>query len=287
MRNRIINGAMQIWQRGTSTTNPASGNSNFYTADRWACNRASNVTGITVSRSASAPSGFQYSLALQRTAGNADASNGLYLFNSNETVNTLDLAGQQVTLSFYAKAGANYSGGVFTAVLNSGTGIDQPVYAYTGSNSFASLGQTLTTTWTRYTVTGTVPSNATEVGSFFYWIPTGTAGADDAVYITGIQLEKGSVATPFEYRPIGTELALCQRYYETGSGAYGVNVSGTAATVRTFSYFKVTKRTGSATTAVATGAVDVVTDSGFSSYQSSIAGGAVYNPGGFTANAEL
>ena len=108
-RNRIINGDMRIWQRGTTFSNPTS--TNFYTADRWGCNRSSDVSGATVSRGISGLSGFEYSLKLQRTAGNT-ATNGLFLFYSNESTNTYDLAGSQVTLSFWAKTGANYSGGL-------------------------------------------------------------------------------------------------------------------------------------------------------------------------------
>jgi hypothetical protein len=211
-KNRIINGIMSVWQRGTTFVNPSVGGS-FYTADRWGCNRAGDVTGATVSRSTSAPTGFQYSLALQRTAANTNTA-GVYLFYSSESSYTYDLAGQTVTLSFWARAGANYSGGTLNTNAYSGTGTDQRVYAYTGSTTLVSYAPTLTTTWTQFSTTFTVPSNATEVGLQFYWTPTGTAGADDAVYITGVQLEKGSTATAFDYRPYGTELSLCQRYFE-------------------------------------------------------------------------
>ena len=212
-RNRIINGDMRIWQRGTTISNPIS-SPNFYTADRWGCNRAGDVTGATVSRDISGLSGLEYSLKLQRTAGNTSTA-ALSLWYSNESTNTYDLAGSPVTLSFYAKTGANYSGGSLGVIIYSGTGTDQRVYAYTGSVSVASTSQSITSTWTRYTLTGTVPANSTELGLQITWTPTGTAGADDSVYITGVQLEAGSTATDFERRPIGTELALCQRYYET------------------------------------------------------------------------
>jgi hypothetical protein len=212
-KNRIINGAMSFWQRGTSFTNPTVGGGNFYTADRWGVNRASDVTGATVSQSTDVPSGFQYSLKLQRTAGNTSTA-GLFLFNSNETVNTLGLAGQSVTLSFWVKQGANYSGGAISVVANSGTGTDQRVYAYTGSTSFINTTQAITSTWTRYSFTGAVSSSATEVGFYISWTPAGTAGADDSIYVTGAQLEVGSTATSFDIRPYGTELQLCQRYYQ-------------------------------------------------------------------------
>jgi hypothetical protein len=218
-KNRIINGDMQIWQRGTSFTNPSVGGGNFYTADRWGVNRAGDLSGATVSQSTDVPSGFQYSLKLQRTAGNTSTA-GLYLFNSNESVNTLDLAGQSVTISFWVKAGANYSGGALSVIGLYGTGTDQRVYAYTGASAFINATQAITSTWTRYSFTATVASNATEVGFQFFWTPTGTAGADDSIYITGIQLEAGSTATNFDVLSIGTELMLCQRYYST-SFPYG------------------------------------------------------------------
>jgi hypothetical protein len=210
-RNRIINGDMRIWQRGTTISNPTT--SNFYTADRWGVNRNSDVSGATVSRDISGLSGFEYCLKLQRTAGNTNTAS-LSLFYSNESTNTYDLAGSPATLSFWAKIGANYSGGALNVVVYSGTGTDQRVYAYTGLASFASANQAITSTWTRYTFTGTVAANATETGLILTWTPTGTAGADDSLYITGVQLEAGSTATDFERRPIGTELALCQRYYQ-------------------------------------------------------------------------
>jgi hypothetical protein len=210
-KNRIINGAMNIWQRGTSFSNPTT--TNFYTADRWGVNRAGDATGATVSQSTSVPAGFQYSLKLQRTAGDSSTA-GIYLFNSNETANTIDLAGQSVTISFWAKAGANYSGGSLSIVGYWGTGTDQRVYSYTGSTAFISATQAITTTWTKYSFTGSVGSSSTEVGFQLSWTPTGTASTDDSVYITGVQLEVGSSATSFDYRPYGTELALCQRYYQ-------------------------------------------------------------------------
>ena len=244
-KNRIINGAMSVWQRGTSFSNPSVGGS-FYTADRWGANRAGDVTGATVSRSSSAPTGFQYSLALQRTAANASTA-GLYLFYSSESSYTYDLAGQTVTLSFWAKVGANYSGGTLNTNAYGGTGTDQRVYAYTGSTTLLSYSPTLTTTWTQYSATFTVPSNITEMGLQFSWFPTGTAGADDAVYITGVQLEKGVTATSFDYRPYTTELQLCQRYlpvYICGSTAspFATGYARTSAIAELFYPFQVQAR---------------------------------------------
>jgi hypothetical protein len=210
-KNRIINGDFRIWQRGTTISNPLS--TNFYTADRWGCNRAADVSGAVVSRIASGLTGFEFALALQRVAGNT-GTEAISLWYSAESSDVYDLADNQVTLSFWAKTGANFSGGSSIGVIiYSGTGTDQRVYNYTGIVSVASTTQAITSTWTRYTLTGTVPANATELGLQFNWVPSGTAGADDSVKFAGVQLERGGSASTFETRAIGSELALCQRYY--------------------------------------------------------------------------
>ena len=219
-KNRIINGAMGIWQRGTSFTGIT--NSPTYTADRWGGFVTAAVAGEQVLQSSSTPSGqgFKYSAAFGRTAANTN-TNSIWFVQLIESVNMLDLASQSVTLSFWAKSGANYSGGNLSILVNSGTSADQslatfsggPCTGYTGNASVINGSQALTTTWTKYTFTGSVGSTAQEIGIAFGYTPTGTAGADDNIYITGVQLEKGSTATSFDYRPYGTELALCQRYF--------------------------------------------------------------------------
>jgi len=214
-KNRIINGAMGIWQRATSYSGTPSIVA-YGSADRWAFY---STSAITASQSTSVPSGFQYSLKVQRPNA-ATTTNQIYAFQVVETNNMLDLVGQTVTLSFWAKAGANFSasGSTISVFVNTGTVADQGSVSglggWTGSATPLSLSQTITTTWTRYSVTGTISSSALELDAGFYYSPAGTAGADDAFYITGVQLEKGSTATSFDYRPYGTELALCQRYFE-------------------------------------------------------------------------
>jgi hypothetical protein len=211
--NALINGAFDIWQRGTSI---ASGAFYPYTADRWQCVRGGVVAGMTTSRQLSGLAGFQYCARLQRDSGNTSTA-GLALYNAFESVSTYPLAGQAVTFSYYARAGANYSGGALLGNVGTGTGTDQnPITsAYTGSTTAITTSATLTTSWQRFQGTATLSSAATEMFVNFQWIPTGTAGANDYVEITGVQVEMGSIATTFK-RAGGTiqgELAACQRYY--------------------------------------------------------------------------
>ena len=72
--------------------------------------------------------------------------------------------------------------------------------------------QALTTTMTRYSFTGTVPTGCTQLGLLLTWTPSGTAGADDSITINGIQLEIGGSPSSFEHRDIQVELDICQRY---------------------------------------------------------------------------
>jgi hypothetical protein len=219
-KNFVANGGFDIWQRGTSISLAASA-SNIYTADRWVtasgANQAMTVARYPTSDTTNLPN-IQYCARVQRNSGQTGTSNIGFL-QTFETVNSIPYAGKTVTFSFYARAGLNYSAtsNGLTAFVISGTGTDQSIFS--GITNQVNNGITtfnLTTTWARYTLTTTIPSNATQLLPYFQWTPTSTALTNDYYEITGIQLEIGSVATPFS-RAGGTlqgELALCQRYYQ-------------------------------------------------------------------------
>jgi hypothetical protein len=223
-KNAIINGGMDIWQRGTSI---AYAGGNQYTADRWCF--GSGSVGKTISRQVTGDTTnlpfLQYCMRVQRDSG-VTSTLQIKMNQSFETVNSIRFAGQIVTVSYYARAGANYSSAsnLLTLDLKSGTGTDQNVDAtYTGAATVATSSATLTTTWQRFTATGTVSASATEIALIFNYTPTGTAGAADYFEVTGVQLELGTTATTFS-RAGGTiqgELAACQRYYfrQTGVAA--------------------------------------------------------------------
>jgi hypothetical protein len=219
-KNRIINGAANIYQRGTTFS--SINNSITYGADRFFAFTTGATAQAQMIRSTSVPTGFLYSQQFGRAVSNTIV-NQQFLCQCIESSNMLDLVGETVTLSFWAKAGANYSGGSLSIKLSTGTTADQssatfsagPCTGYTGNQAAINTTQAITTTFTKYTFTSSaIQAGALSMGLGIGYTPTGTAGADDNVYITGVQLEKGSTATSFDYRPYGTELALCQRYYQ-------------------------------------------------------------------------
>lgn len=212
-KNAVINGGFDIWQRGTSFT--VASTTRTYTADRWMAYRT--ATGATVTRQNTSPNYSPYYVRVARDSGDA-ATNILYLTQAIETLNSKPLAGKTVTLTWWARAGANYSStsNLMTWELAYGTGTDQNMISgFTGQTNITTGTKTLTTSWQQFTTTGTVSTSATQIGFNFYYTPTGTAGAADYFEIADVQLEVGSVATPFS-RAGGTiqgELAACQRYY--------------------------------------------------------------------------
>ena len=242
-KNFIINGGMDIWQRGTS----AAGSYPTYLADRWMNYRA--VAGSTFSRQVTGDTtnlpSIQYCQRLQRNSGNT-ATNDIIISQSMESVNSIPLAGKTVIMSFYARAGSNLSssGSTMFAGIFSGTGTDQNFIAgYTGNATVINQSKTLTTTWQRFTVSGTVGATATEIGVQLGFTPTGTASTNDYIEITGVQLELGSTATTFS-RAGGTiqgELAACQRYYyrRTAVDTYEALSQPFNASSTTRAYFQV------------------------------------------------
>ena len=230
--NPVLNSAFQIWQRGTSFTSTAETTANI--ADRWTAYTGS--TGRTVTRQATNDTtnlpNIQYCVRYQRNSGVTN-TNAQYLSNTFETINSIAYAGKTVTLSFYARAGANYSAtsNALSVELRTGTGTDQNIYSgFTGTAYAVTSSATLTTTWQRFSFTGTVGATATQLAVALIASPTGTAGANDYFEVTGVQIDIGNVALPFRTNgaTIQGELAACQRYYfrNTPGTAHGLQVYG-------------------------------------------------------------
>ena len=235
-KNAIINGGMDIWQRGTSFAV----STGTYTADRWQGYRA--VAGSTITRQVTGDTtnlpNIQYCARVSRDSGNTSTA-AINLGQSFESVNSIPMAGQTVTLSFYARRGANYSSAsnALRVQLYAGTGTDQNVLTagYTGSTLGIDQTATLTTTWQRFSYSVTIGGAYTELGVIFVNTPVGTAGAADYFEITGVQVEQGSTATTFS-RAGGTiqgELAACQRYYFRTGGSNVYQYIGPGAAVST------------------------------------------------------
>jgi hypothetical protein len=224
-KNRIINGAMAIDQRKAGASVAVSNTDSYAGIDRYSVIDYSNAA-TWQQLTTSPPAGFQYFGCLKRNSATSGA-NILAITQVVESNNCFDLQSQSVTLSFWAKAGANFSAASsnITASVQTGTGTNQSAAAFrggtwTGQATTVTSTFAITTSWVKYTITGTVSATATQIGVQFQFTSVGTAGADDSLNVTGVQLEKGSTATSFDYRPYGTELALCQRYYRT-SFPYG------------------------------------------------------------------
>jgi hypothetical protein len=158
-----------------------------------------------------------------------------------ESVNSIPFSGKTVTISVYARKGADYSAtsSILQFNLANGTGTDQSIYSgFTGQNNVSSNNMTLTTTWQRFTYTGTVPTNSTQLAIGFGFQFQGTAGANDYFEVTGVQIDVGSVALPFRTNAetIQGELSAAQRYYQRytvgvnqNTGFTTLNYSTTAA----------------------------------------------------------
>jgi len=243
-KNRVLNSNYSVWQRGTSFSTAAAASA--YTADRWqvrtvAANMANTVSRQVTNDTTNLPN-IQYCARVQKNSGQTGA--GLLIFEQGfESVNSIPLAGKTVMLSFYARAGANFSAAssVLVSSIVSGTGTDQMPASYTGG-VYPTQNNTLTTTWQRFTYSVTIPTNATEVATQFYYTTVGTASTNDYFEITGVQLEAANSVS--NYAPNGAtyqaELAACQRYYYRISGntgdrlAIGNNSGTTNSEVTTF-----------------------------------------------------
>ncbi len=199
------------WQLGSSI-GPIS-NGTAYTADQWEGQASGAGSSLTVSRQSGALIPFNR-FRLQRTAGNT--ATGQLAFGQSLVVEAcFGLQGKQITLSFSASAGANYSGGALTSRIATGTGGNTSSLraGFTGQSS-SDQSNTIGATQARFKQTVTVPSNATQVAVAFLWTPSGTAGTNDYVDLEDIKLEVGSAATAYDIEDYRQALLRCHYFLQ-------------------------------------------------------------------------
>jgi hypothetical protein len=231
-KNKIINGDMGIWQRGTSIT-PASGYG--YGADRWRTfsygASTSTISQQTFTPGTAPVAGYEGTFFLRVNSTSA----GTFLSQPIENVRTF--AGQTVNVSFYAKVG--------TALSTVSLAFDQTFGAGGSStvNTIIASSQSFTTSWARYSYSIAVPSiSGKTIGTSSFLDFTITLGAiNNALDIWGVQVEAGSTATAFQ-TATGTlqgELAACQRYFNRLIDKKVVYFGVGAATSATFAQFAI------------------------------------------------
>jgi hypothetical protein len=245
MRNKIINGAMMIDQRnaGASVT---PGNAQ-YLLDRWQ-SQTSQSSKYSVQQSSTVPAGFTNSLKVTSLSAYTVGSSDFFaILQAIEGYNAADLAwgsasAKAVTLSFNVYSSLT---GTFGGSIISGSGSYPFTYSIASANTWTSINVVVPAN-TSYAPTSTTNGvgiyvsfglgvGSTYAGTSGSWQSgffesatgaTSVVGTNGATfYITGVQLEKGATATPFENRLYGTELALCQRYYRQ-TGISGSNTEG-------------------------------------------------------------
>ena len=304
-RNRIINGACVIDQRNAGAAVTAI---NVYALDRYKLQgtQSSKINAQQNAGSVTPPAGFTYYLgATSQSAFSVAATDYFRIFQPIEGFNTADLAwgtasASPVTLSFWVRSSLTGThGGSFSNNDNN----RYYVYSYTISSANTWEYKTITVagdtsgTWKtdnnigiqlgfNYGTGTTYSGTAGSWGSTQLLAPTGavsvvgTSGA--TFYITGVQLEAGTAASPFEYRQYGTELALCQRYYEV----VGMILLTTVATNYQQFFWAVPKRAAPTLTLTASGTGGAVANFSQSTL-ASYSGGYQSNPHSSDINASV
>ena len=232
-KNRIINGGMDIAQRGTSFTSTSSANNDdTYVLDRFYILSDGNDI-IDVTQTTTVPTGAKYSIGLDVETVNKKFGIAQIIENAN----CFDAIGGNVTVSFQAKVSATtnldnikcaivaWSGtaDTVTSDIISAWGVEgtNPTLIANATYENTPANLNVTTSFATYSVTANVDTASTSNIILFIWSDVTTTSLGEFLYITGVQLEKGSTATSFDYRPYGTELALCQRYYQLCRSAFG------------------------------------------------------------------
>ena len=250
-RNRIINGDMRIDQRNAGASSNFGTGGEFSTVDRWQTfeNTGGSATNQQV---VDAPAGFYNSLKVTVTSSATPASSELMqLQQMIEGFNTADFAwgtasAKTVTLSFWVKSSItgqfggsvasngvpSYSSYPFSYTISSANTWEYKTITITGATS-GTWEATNQTGIRLYFNLGSGSNHLTTPNTWYSALYRGSTGDTSLIstngatwQVTGVQLEEGSVATPFEHRQYGQELALCQRYYQNGFAYQGIQGTG-------------------------------------------------------------
>jgi hypothetical protein len=245
--NRIINGGFQVAQRGTSFTS-GSNDDDTYNLDRWyVLSDGNDIVDITQTTTVPTDAA-KNSIGLD--VETVDKKFGIAQIIEN--VNCVDAIGGAVTLSFQAKVSATtdldnvkcaivaWSGtaDTVTSDIISAWGVEGTnptlIASATYENSPANLN--VTTSFATYSVTATVDTASTTNLILFIWSDVTTTTLGDFLYITNVQLEKGSTASSFAYENYSDTLQKCQRYYQTFGGGFSGWPSTPGATTLQISF---------------------------------------------------
>ena len=267
LRNKLINGGMEVAQRGTNFVNPNSS----YTLDRW----FATCSGCNIAQVSFGPN---KALSFNYTS----ATNSSYIDQALEASTAKQIGGKTVTFSFYAASGTG------TPVV--GIHIYKNATADTRQGGtwtlISSVNVTISTSYTRYSLTASIPNDGSANGVLALITPATNQPNGTAIYVSQFQLEEGTVPTPFENRPYGLELALCQRYFAKSGSIYVTNQTGATVAVTGQGSFPVTMRTSPTLSATNTSGLSV-NESRDIQLALSISAFSGYSTGAISGNAEL
>ena len=313
-RNILYNGAMTIAQRGTSFTS-LGGTAGVYSLDRMRFGFAMNSGRFTITQSTDTPNGFANSLKIDVTTAesslNAASGCAIGQFIEGQDVQQFKKGtsdAEQYTVSFHVKSNVT---GTYIVELFDFDNTRQVSKSYTIDSA---------NTWERKTITfpadttGAFDNDNASSLAVQWFFASGTdrtsgtlntswasstdanrivgqtnlfSSTDNELYITGMQLEVGSTATPFEHRSVGEELALCQRYYIEEDGISMRNFTGGTIAVSIPHFWKTTMRAAPTISGTNASANETISARGFQAYKGTISSGASWQLTGTKATAEL
>lgn len=237
-KNYLYNGSFKVYQRNIiGRTTGATASSFLYTFDRWQLKTNANQASVVGSQSGAISGTF--ASRCQRNSG--QTGTGTMVFGQALTIEmTTDLRGKFLTLSFYARKGANFSptSNNITARIITGLGSTDRSNLQTGfvgADTVATTTVSLTDSFVRYSITtsATTATDITQLAVEFSWTPTGTASTNDWFEVSCVQLEANPFASDYYDIDYGTEVNRCSAFFQLITSLSAIATSTTAASMTT------------------------------------------------------